>query len=297
MKKQILLFLLVAALGVALVFTGCEPPGAPIPEAEENGEVQEQVAGGVITGIDPGAGIMAATESAIETYGLDYELLESSDAAMTAALADAIANNEEIIVTGWAPHWKFGAWDLKFLEDPKLEFGEAETINTIVRQGLAEDAVVAYGILDSFFWGDEEIATVMDMNAEGMDPNDSARQWVDENPGLVAQWVPEGAEGEGKIIIGYVTWDCATASTYVMKTVLEDVGYEVEVLDVSAGLMYEGLAEGNLDVITTAWLPFTHSNYMEQVGDRVEDLGSNYEGARIGLVVPAYMDIDSIEDL
>ena len=35
MKKQILLFLLLAVLGVALVFTGCEPPGAPIPDPNE----------------------------------------------------------------------------------------------------------------------------------------------------------------------------------------------------------------------------------------------------------------------
>ncbi|HWJ78070.1 MAG TPA: glycine/betaine ABC transporter, partial [Niallia sp.] len=28
-----------------------------------------------------------------------------------------------------------------------------------------------------------------------------------------------------------------------------------------------------------------------------EDLGTNLEGTKLGLVVPSYMDIDSIEDL
>jgi ABC-type proline/glycine betaine transport system substrate-binding protein len=52
-----------------------------------------------------------------------------------------------------------------------------------------------------------------------------------------------------------------------------------------------------ISAIFTAWLPVTHGEYMKQVGDKVEDLGPNYEGARIGLVVPAYVDINSIEEL
>ena len=37
---------------------------------------------------------------------------------MTAALKSAIANDEEIAVTGWTPHWMFARWDLKYLDDP-----------------------------------------------------------------------------------------------------------------------------------------------------------------------------------
>ncbi len=286
-KKGI--FLIALAMFLVFGLVGCGG------EAESDGS--GKVADGVITGIDSGAGIMEATENAIEAYGLDYDLLESSDAAMVAALSDAIDNNEEIIVTGWTPHWKFGAWDLKFLDDPKLEYGEAETINTMVRLGFKADEPVAYEIFDNFHWTDNEISEVMNMNSSGMNPDESARKWVDENQDLVSEWVPAGASASGDIIIGYVTWECATASSHVMKNVLEDVGYNVELLDVSAGLMYEGLADGSIDAITTAWLPFTHASYMEQVGDKIEDLGSNYEGARIGLVVPSYMDVDSIEDL
>jgi len=68
--------------------------------------------GGDITGIDPGAGIMAATEEAIEEYDLDYNLLSGSDAAMTAALERAIDREEWIIVTGWTPHWKFASYEI-----------------------------------------------------------------------------------------------------------------------------------------------------------------------------------------
>jgi len=43
-----------------------------------------------ITGIDPGAGIMEATQKAIDEYGLeDWNLVSGSSAAMTAALKKA----------------------------------------------------------------------------------------------------------------------------------------------------------------------------------------------------------------
>ena len=56
------------------------------------------------------------------------------------------------MVTGWTPHWKFARWDLKFLDDPKKVYGEAETINTIVRQGLKEDMPEVYAVCDAFKW-------------------------------------------------------------------------------------------------------------------------------------------------
>ena len=68
-----------------------------------------------IIGIDAGAGVVQASEKAVEDYGLDYTVQTSSGAAMTQALADAYENEEPIIVTGWSPHWKFSKYDLKYL--------------------------------------------------------------------------------------------------------------------------------------------------------------------------------------
>ncbi len=143
-----------------------------------------------ITGIDPGAGIMSATEKAIEEYGLDnMELMEATDMIMTAVMADKIKNNEWVVVTGWTPHWKFARWELKYLEDPKGVYGGAETIDTIVRKGLKEDMPEVYGVLDKFHWTLEDIGQVMEWTSEGMDPYDSAKRWVEENPEKVAEWL------------------------------------------------------------------------------------------------------------
>ena len=83
--------------------------------------------GNQIYGIDPGAGLMQASEKAIEDYGLDrYRLISSSGAGMTAALTRAIKRNNWIVVTGWSPHWMFARWKLRYLEDPRGSLGGRE---------------------------------------------------------------------------------------------------------------------------------------------------------------------------
>lgn len=95
---------------------------------------------GTIVGIEPGAGLTAATEGAIETYGLgDYEFITSSTPAMLQELDTATSNGENIIVTLWEPHWAYGAYDIKNLEDPEGAMGEAEEIVTYGRTGITED--------------------------------------------------------------------------------------------------------------------------------------------------------------
>jgi len=100
------------------------------------------------------------------------------------------------------------------------------------------------------------------------------------------------------ITIAYVAWDSEIASSYVVKEVLEQrLQYDVTMLQVDAGPMFAGLADGSADAIVSAWLPGTHASYLNEYGDRIEDLGANLEGAETGLVVPTYMDINKIEDL
>ncbi|MNR52152.1 Glycine betaine-binding protein OpuAC precursor [compost metagenome] len=68
-------------------------------------------------------------------------------------------------------------------------------------------------------------------------------------------------------------------------------------LQVEAGPMWAGLADGSADAIVAAWLPTTHKDYFEKYATKLEDLGANLKGTKLGLVVPAYMTISSIEDL
>ncbi|OXS56621.1 glycine/betaine ABC transporter [Cohnella sp. CIP 111063] len=102
-----------------------------------------------------------------------------------------------------------------------------------------------------------------------------------------------------EITLAYVAWDSEIASTNVVKAVLESkLGYKVNMLQVDAGPMYLGIADGSADAMVAAWLPSTHGeNYYEPNKDKFEDLGVNLDGTKVGLTVPSYMDISSIEDL
>ncbi|MCK9277533.1 MAG: glycine betaine ABC transporter substrate-binding protein [Methanoculleus sp.] len=147
--------------------------------------------GGRIVGIEPGAGIMTRTEQAVADYGLDYNLVASSSAGMTAELSSSINKEEWVVVTGWSPHWKFGRYDLKFLEDPKGAYGGAEDIVTLTRSDLKTDDPEAYGILTRFEWTGEDIASVMTDIAGGMPEEEAAKAWIDANPETVKVWLGE----------------------------------------------------------------------------------------------------------
>lgn len=164
------------------------PTYVTINSIDEMNGVKDKFNGRII-GIDPGAGIMQSTEKAIEEYGLDYELIASSSGGMAAELRSSINKNEWIVVTGWSPHWKFGRYDLKFLDDPKGVYGESEDIVTIARIGLSDEKPEAYAIIKRFQWTAEDIASVMTSIEEGTPEAEAARAWVDANPDKVAAWI------------------------------------------------------------------------------------------------------------
>lgn len=144
-----------------------------------------------IVGIDSGSGLMMLSEKAMKTYGLqNMELQDGSGATMTAALGDAIRRKEWIVVTAWSPHWMFGRWKLRYLDDPKKTLGESETINMIVRNGLKEDMPEVYAFLDKFHYDDiNQIQTLMAWNEEkGTTPTSNAKRFMKENPALVESW-------------------------------------------------------------------------------------------------------------
>jgi len=108
-----------------------------------------------------------------------------------------------------------------------------------------------------------------------------------------------GAAAKPEITIGYVDgWSDSVATTHVAAEVIrEKLGYPVKLMPVAAGIMWQGVARGKLDAMLSAWLPVTHGAYYAKMKDQVVDLGVNYPGAKIGLIVPEYVKANSIEDL
>ncbi|VHA78555.1 ABC transporter permease/substrate binding protein [Streptococcus pyogenes] len=143
-----------------------------------------------ITGIEPGAGIMAAAKKTLKEYHnlSSWELVAASTGAMTTSLDQAIKKKNPIVVTAWSPHWMFAKYDLKYLKDPKETFGSTENINTIARKGLKKDLPNVYKIIDKFHWTQKDMEAVMlDIN-KGMSPEAAAKKWVEANKSKVSSW-------------------------------------------------------------------------------------------------------------
>src|SRR5699024_3409672 len=255
-----------------------------------------------ITGKEPGAGITVTTEKAIEDYeNLNgWNLQQSSTTAMVAELDQAIENEEPIIITGWNPHWIFAKYpDLKYLEDPKGVYGEEEVIKTLARKGLKDDQPDAYKLSDQFNWEVEDMEGIMhEAHETDAEIEDVAKDWVKDHPEKVKEWT-KGVNDvtNEEIELASTPWDSELAATYVVKEVMEQKGFDVNVTPVDLAVMYEAVANGDADATLAVWMPQTTKEFYDKHKGDFDDLGVNLEGAKIGLVVPEYMDIDSIEDL
>jgi glycine betaine/proline transport system substrate-binding protein len=111
----------------------------------------------------------------------------------------------------------------------------------------------------------------------------------------------EGAGGGGKesITLGInPAWTDSLSTAYLWEHVLEEEGYEVEIEEIAdLGLLFTGVAKGDIDVYPSAWPEVTQQSYVEEYDDQLEDLGAWYENAKLTLTVPEYTDVDSIADL
>ncbi|UNK70762.1 glycine betaine ABC transporter substrate-binding protein [Microbacterium sp. H1-D42] len=109
-----------------------------------------------------------------------------------------------------------------------------------------------------------------------------------------------GGDEKGTITMGFLpAWTDGLSTAYLLADQLEKLGYDIEMEDVvDAGPLYTALAQGDIDMYPSAWSEVTHASYMEEYGDKIEDLGTYYDGAVLTMAVPEYMtDINSIDDL
>jgi glycine betaine/proline transport system substrate-binding protein len=102
---------------------------------------------------------------------------------------------------------------------------------------------------------------------------------------------------ETPIRIGVNNWAENVAAANMWKLILEEKGYKVELVNGEKAPIYTGVSSGDLQLGLEVWLPTTDEAYFNKYKDNLEQYGPWYEGTRLGLVVPAYVDINSIEEL
>lgn len=153
---------------------------------------------GQVIGIEASAGLTRISrEEVIPTYDLgdEYELVEGSTTAMLAELERAISNEQPIVVTLWQPHFAYGQWDLKNLEDPENGLGDPDEIHSIACQGIDQvypDVATAVGNMKL---DNDTIAALEVAINEAGDGNEmeGARTWLEENRDVVEPWL-EGTD-------------------------------------------------------------------------------------------------------
>lgn len=145
---------------------------------------------GKIVGIEPGAGLTAATKEAIKGYKLsDYTLQTSSTTAMLSALKSAYASKKPIVVTLWRPHWAYSAYKLKDLKDPKGLMGAKEKIHTYAHKGFSANHKELTGWLKNFTMPDAQLASLENeaLNKQSSDVSAGVTKWMNENQDFVKQ--------------------------------------------------------------------------------------------------------------
>jgi glycine betaine/proline transport system substrate-binding protein len=104
----------------------------------------------------------------------------------------------------------------------------------------------------------------------------------------------------GTLTLGNIGWTENIAVANLTKVVLEeDLDYEeVELKTLDVGLLFEGVAGGDLDAFQDVWIP-NHTQLLAEVENDVQHLKPWYQGqTSFGLAVPSYMQgVNSIADL
>ncbi|SDF43750.1 glycine betaine/proline transport system substrate-binding protein [Limimonas halophila] len=160
-----------------------------IPDLKKDG-ISEKL-DGTITGIGPGAGLTRLSKKAMDDYGLKdagYELEISSGAGMTSSVKRAIDNEEWIVATSWSPHWMFGRWDLRYIEDPKKTLGKFEHVDIIAREGFYQDDPEVGDMLYRMQIPIADVQAAM-YDAEESSYSEAAQAYVDANADRVDYWV------------------------------------------------------------------------------------------------------------
>lgn len=145
-----------------------------------------------VQGIEPGGGLMQASEKTIKAYNLDgYNLQSSSEAGMLAGVSRAYQSKQWIVATVWSPHWLFQKWQMRYLKDPKGTLGGEEQIHAFASKQFA----TRFPRADVFFKNFKlTLADVEAIELEGNSTNDyatAAKKFVDAHPEKLKAWMQQ----------------------------------------------------------------------------------------------------------
>lgn len=147
---------------------------------------------GTIQGIEPGGGLMQASERTIAAYGLaaaGYKLQPSSEAGMLASITRAVPAKQWVVATVWSPHWMFQKWPMRYLADPKSILGGEEQIHAFGSKKFATKFPQAYAFIRNFKLDLADVEAIELAGESGKSYEAAAKQFVDSHPEKLKAWL------------------------------------------------------------------------------------------------------------
>ncbi|MCY1443761.1 Glycine betaine/carnitine transport binding protein GbuC [compost metagenome] len=164
----------------------------------------EKELGGKIYGIEPGSGANTQIKAMITKNQFDlgkFQLVESSEAGMLAAVDRAVRRKEAVVFFGWAPHPMNVNIDMAYLGDSQDALGPDEgraTVWTVTAPDYAERCPNAHRLLANLKFSAEDESRMMQPLLDHKDALESARQWLKDHPEDKARWLEGVTTFDGK---------------------------------------------------------------------------------------------------
>ncbi|PZN53814.1 MAG: glycine/betaine ABC transporter substrate-binding protein [Proteobacteria bacterium] len=152
--------------------------------------------GGKIYGIEAGndGNRLILDMISANTFDLGgFELVESSEAGMLAAVQKAVPSKQHVVFLGWEPHPMNANIDMKYLSGGDDVFGPdygGATVHTNVRAGYTEECPNVGAFLKNLVFSlkmeNEIMGAILD---DGADPKAAATEWLKNNPDTLTPWL------------------------------------------------------------------------------------------------------------
>jgi len=163
------------------------PSYMAVDSVDQLNTVADQVRGRII-GVEPGSGLMRETADAIKGYGLKYQLIDGSTAAMVAQLKSALERREPIVAMLWTPSWMMQAFDVKFLQDPKGIFAPPQAYYWIARKGFFDQDAKAREFVATVHVPLQDIIAMTAAINNGKTIAQAVDAWWDAHQTLIERW-------------------------------------------------------------------------------------------------------------
>ena len=156
-----------------------------------------------IHAIEPGSNEQLLQMIAADRHGLgNWNLIETSEPAMLAAVEQAIQSEEWIVFLGWEPHPMNRNIEMTYLEGGDETMGPnfgGSSVGTIARPGFNEDCPNAAKFMAqlNFDLAYENVGMGMILD-EGAEVEDTAMEMMRKHPERVAQWLEGVTTREGE---------------------------------------------------------------------------------------------------